>query len=88
LIADIDHFKNVNDTYGHVLGGKVIRAVAQVIHSNIKGRDIAARICGEEFAVLLQQTAIEGATSLAEHLRSAVAQGRIRRAIAKSTSAR
>lgn len=79
LVADIDHFKQVNDTYGHVLGDKVIRAVAQAMHSNIKGRDIAARIGGEEFAVLLPGTRIEDALMLAEQLRGAVARGRIRR---------
>jgi len=47
LLADIDHFKVVNDTYGHVLGDKVIRAVAHVLRSSIKGRDVAARLGGE-----------------------------------------
>jgi diguanylate cyclase len=79
LIADIDHFKKINDTYGHLLGDKVIRAVAQVIHANIKGRDIAARIGGEEFAMLLPQTTVEGGKSLAEQIRTAVARGRIHR---------
>jgi diguanylate cyclase len=79
LIADIDHFKKINDTYGHLLGDKVIRAVAQVIHANIKGRDIAARIGGEEFAMLLPQTTIDGGKSLAEQIRIAVARGRIHR---------
>ncbi len=77
LLADIDHFKVVNDTYGHVLGDKVIRAVAHVLRSNIKGRDVAARLGGEEFAVLLPQTTLTGAAAVAEQIRGTVAQGRI-----------
>ncbi len=77
LLADIDHFKVVNDTYGHVLGDKVIRAVAHVLRSNIKGRDVAARLGGEEFAVLLPQTSLNGAAAVAEQIRGTVAQGRI-----------
>src|SRR5579871_4967897 len=77
LLADIDHFKVVNDTYGHVLGDKVIRAVAHVLRSNIKGRDVAARLGGEEFAILLPQTSLNGAAAVAEQIRGTVAQGRI-----------
>jgi diguanylate cyclase len=77
LLADIDHFKVVNDTYGHVLGDKVIRAVAHVLRSSIKGRDVAARLGGEEFAVLLPQTSLTGAAAVAEQIRGTVAQGRI-----------
>ena len=77
LLADIDHFKQVNDTYGHVMGDKVLAAVAQTFRDNIKGRDVAARIGGEEFAVLLPQTTLEGAKAVAELLRLAVARCRI-----------
>jgi diguanylate cyclase len=77
LLADIDHFKVVNDTYGHVLGDKVIRAVAHVMRSSIKGRDVAARLGGEEFAILLPQTSLTGAAAVAEQIRGTVAQGRI-----------
>lgn len=77
LLADIDHFKVVNDTYGHVLGDKVIRAVAHVLRSSIKGRDVAARLGGEEFAILLPQTTLKGAAAVAEQIRGTVAQGRI-----------
>jgi len=79
LLADIDHFKVVNDTYGHVLGDKVIRAVAHVLRSSIKGRDVAARLGGEEFAILLPQTSLSGATAVAEQIRGTVARGRIQR---------
>ncbi len=77
LLADIDHFKGINDTYGHVLGDKVIRAVAHVMRSSIKGRDVAARLGGEEFAILLPQTTLKGAAAVAEQIRGTVEQGRI-----------
>lgn len=79
LLADIDLFKSINDAHGHLFGDKVIRGVANVIRATIKGRDIAARLGGEEFAVLLPQTSLEGAQALAEQIRIAVSQGRIRR---------
>jgi len=78
LLIDIDHFKQVNDTHGHLLGDKVLRAVAQVLQSNIKGRDIVARIGGEEFGVLLLQATPEGALAVADQIRSAIAHGQIR----------
>jgi diguanylate cyclase len=80
LMADIDHFKRVNDTYGHVLGDKVIRYVAQRIALSIKGRDVAARYGGEEFAMLLPETPLQGALVLAEQIRLTVARGIIHRA--------
>lgn len=79
LLADIDLFKAINDSHGHLFGDKVIRGVAAVIRATIKGRDIGARLGGEEFGILLPQTSLEGAQSLAEQIRVAVAQGRIRR---------
>ncbi|MBL8271368.1 GGDEF domain-containing protein [Steroidobacter sp.] len=79
LVADIDHFKTINDTYGHVLGDKVIRSVAEVICGNIKGRDVAARIGGEEFAIFLPDTGVAGATALANHIRAAMGSRTIRR---------
>lgn len=79
LLADIDHFKVLNDSYGHLLGDKVLRAVAQVICGSIKGRDIAARIGGEEFAVFLPDTTIAGATTLAKQICAATASRSIRR---------
>lgn len=79
LLADIDRFKHINDTHGHLFGDKVIRSIAQVLCANIKGRDIAARLGGEEFAAFLPQTSLAGATALAEQIRAGVAAGRIRR---------
>ncbi|MDY6948398.1 MAG: GGDEF domain-containing protein [Pseudomonadota bacterium] len=79
LLADIDHFKTINDQYGHVLGDKVIRALAQVISGNIKGRDIAGRIGGEEFAIFLPDTSVAGASAVASQLCSAMSSRTIRR---------
>ncbi len=77
VLIDVDHFKWVNDTFGHLLGDKVLRAIAEVLRANIKGRDIAARIGGEEFALLLPQTPLQGAHSVADQIRLAVEQLRI-----------
>lgn len=78
LLADIDHFKQFNDTYGHQVGDQVLRLVAQVLTRSVKGRDLAARYGGEEFAVILPQTDLEGALKLAEQIRLTVAGNRIR----------
>jgi len=75
LLVDIDDFKRFNDTYGHLIGDRVLRFVARVLKSSIKGRDTAARYGGEEFAVLLPGTAIENARSVAEQIRKEVAAG-------------
>lgn len=83
VLADIDHFKQINDKHGHLLGDKILKAIGQTLQSNIKGRDIAARPGGDEFAILLQQTPLSGARTLAEQIRAAVAAGRIRRADSK-----
>lgn len=88
LMCDIDHFKNINDTYGHLFGDKVIRAVAGVIRENVKGRDLAARYGGEEFVVLLPDTSLAGAQSLAEQIRHAIEKGRIKRGNSDQTVAR
>lgn len=80
LIADIDHFKAVNDNYGHLFGDKVIRSIAKILMDNVKGQDTAARYGGEEFAVLLPDTRIDAACALAEKIRRAIAVSRIRRA--------
>lgn len=88
LMCDIDHFKNINDTYGHLFGDKVIRAVAQVLKDNVKGRDTAARYGGEEFVVLLPNTPLEGAHSLAEKLRRTIENGRIKKGNSEDSTAK
>lgn len=79
LMLDIDHFKKINDTYGHLVGDKVIRAVAEMLKSNIKGQDSVARLGGEEFVVLLPETPAAGAFAVAEHIRKSIGNGKIRR---------
>ena len=80
LVVDIDHFKRVNDNYGHLFGDQAIKALAKVFISLIKGRDIAVRWGGEEFVVLLPNTPMSGAFTLAEQIRDAFGRTRIRRA--------
>jgi diguanylate cyclase len=72
LLVDIDHFKNFNDSYGHLTGDQVIRLVAMAVKHNVKGQDIAARYGGEEFAVVLPQTVLRSAITVADHIRRAV----------------
>jgi len=72
LMLDIDHFKNVNDSYGHAAGDTVLRELAQRIESQVRVSDIAARYGGEEFVVLLPGTEIESGTLLAERIRTAI----------------
>jgi diguanylate cyclase len=79
LMIDIDHFKKVNDTYGHLLGDKVIRFVGMTVKDRIKGKDLAACYGGEELAVLLPETSLAGARSVAEEIRRAMATARIQR---------
>lgn len=79
IVADIDHFKKVNDSYGHLFGDKVLRSVGQILTANTKGRATVARYGGEEFAVLLPNTSLPGAIALADTLRYAVESGCIRR---------
>ncbi|MHB8880485.1 MAG: sensor domain-containing diguanylate cyclase [Thermodesulfovibrionales bacterium] len=72
ILFDIDHFKAVNDTYGHAVGDKVLKTVSAVVAEHIRGSDILGRVGGEEFAVLAAETTLESAVALAEKIRSAV----------------
>ncbi|WHH60078.1 GGDEF domain-containing protein [Petroclostridium sp. X23] len=72
IIFDIDHFKKINDTFGHGIGDDVLREIAEIINQNIRKSDIFARIGGEEFALILPETDIKNAAQLAERLRKAV----------------
>jgi diguanylate cyclase (GGDEF)-like protein len=73
LFADLDDFKRVNDRFGHHVGDDVLRALAQILEGRTREIDLCARLGGEEFAVLLPETDLLGAESLAESLRLAVA---------------
>jgi len=69
-LVDIDHFKVVNDTYGHLVGDKALRAVTDGLQSQLRGYDLAGRFGGEEFAVLLAQAREQDALNVAERLRA------------------
>jgi len=79
VVLDIDHFKRVNDSFGHAFGDQVLRAVAQVMSTLCPDGGLAARIGGEEFALVLPGRSLEQARALAERLRATVAASRIRR---------
>jgi diguanylate cyclase len=72
LLTDVDHFKKFNDTFGHLTGDQVLRLVAMSVKQNVKGQDIAARYGGEEFAILLPNTLLHSAITVADHIRRAV----------------
>ena len=69
IMLDIDHFKRVNDTHGHLIGDNVLKMIGKLIKDSIKGKDIAARFGGEEFVLMLPQTPIKGAYTVAEQIR-------------------
>lgn len=74
IIADIDHFKSVNDTFGHNAGDRVLRSVANAISSSIRVEDTCGRWGGEEFLLLLPDTNLDAAATVAEKLRQAVSE--------------
>jgi two-component system, cell cycle response regulator len=73
LMLDVDHFKGINDTYGHLAGDKALRALAALIRGEVRPTDVGARYGGEEFVLVLPETAGPGAMTLAERLRARVA---------------
>lgn len=73
VVIDIDRFKHVNDTFGHQIGDQVLQRVATVLQKEVRTVDLCARYGGEEMALLLPQTALEGGVLLAERLRVAIA---------------
>ncbi len=74
MIADIDHFKRVNDKYGHQMGDEVLRQVARCLQNTARKTDIVARYGGEEFAIIMEDTDIPGASRIAERIRANVSK--------------
>ncbi len=74
IMADIDHFKKLNDTFGHPAGDEVLRRVGKLFADHLRPGDLCARYGGEEIAVLLPDTELAAAAAIAERLRSAVAR--------------
>ncbi|MFK4809257.1 PleD family two-component system response regulator [Devosia neptuniae] len=74
MILDVDHFKAVNDTYGHDIGDSVLKEFANRLKRNVRGVDLACRFGGEEFVVLMPDTDVRQAESIAERVRQSVAE--------------
>ncbi|MDQ3516214.1 MAG: GGDEF domain-containing protein, partial [Gemmatimonadota bacterium] len=74
VVLDVDHFKRVNDTYGHAVGDDVLKNVARTLEVSTRGVDVVGRIGGEEFVVILSEESSDGAKIGAERLRSRIAE--------------
>jgi diguanylate cyclase (GGDEF)-like protein len=74
IILDIDNFKNINDTYGHLIGDQVLKQLAQLIVNNVRKSDTVSRFGGEEFIILASRISLEEGFELAEKLRNLVAE--------------
>ena len=72
IVADVDHFKAVNDNWGHEVGDQVLKSIAETLSEGVRAVDVVARFGGEELAILLPQTSLVGAVELADRLRKAV----------------
>jgi diguanylate cyclase (GGDEF)-like protein len=76
IMFDIDHFKKINDTQGHLAGDHVLKELARLVQARIRRDEVFARYGGEEFALLLPETTIEGATQLAHDIRARVEEAK------------
>jgi len=72
LIMDVDHFKNVNDTYGHDIGDQLLKQIADSTVKTVRSADLAARFGGEEFVVLMPETDMQQASDAAERIRKTI----------------
>ncbi len=72
LLLDVDEFKAINDTFGHATGDEVLRAVAEVLEDSVRTVDLCYRIGGDEFAIILPDTGVQGAARVVERLRTAM----------------
>ncbi|MBU0689123.1 MAG: GGDEF domain-containing protein [Gammaproteobacteria bacterium] len=77
MVLDIDHFKKVNDSYGHLVGDAALKSLADIMQHNLRPHDLLVRYGGEEFAILLPDTALEDARAIAERLRKMVAANEV-----------
>lgn len=75
VLMDVDHFKSINDRFGHIAGDEVLRGMAHHAMAHLREGDLFARFGGEEFALLLPNTALDTATAIAERLRQTIAFG-------------
>ena len=73
-MVDIDHFKNINDSFGHEVGDQIIRQVAEYLRRMSRASDVVARIGGEEYLLILPDTELEPAKILAERIREAICE--------------
>jgi len=85
MMVDVDHFKRINDNYGHIVGDEVLRFIALKMRAVIKGKDIASRYGGEEFAIILPDTPFSGALHIAEELRKSIAASKLKRKSSQQT---
>lgn len=81
LLLDIDHFKNVNDKYGHAVGDSVITSVANCLKSNLRSSDVVMRWGGEEYLILLPDTDLQRAINTAEKLREQITRVDVQHAV-------
>jgi diguanylate cyclase (GGDEF)-like protein len=73
IMLDLDHFKHINDTYGHLIGDHVLARVGSALRNTIRATDVAGRYGGEEFCIVLTETSLQGACATAERLRQCIA---------------
>lgn len=77
ILLDLDHFKNINDTYGHDVGDRVLCHVAKLLNTNLREHDLVGRFGGEEFVLLLKEKQLENAVEIAERCRKRIEQSQI-----------
>jgi len=87
VMLDIDHFKAINDEFGHLMGDKMLQVIAALARASLRTTDVLGRWGGEEFLVLCPETTAEDALAVAERIRAAVAQGQYPSRRAHSVSA-
>ena len=79
VMVDIDHFQRINETFGRLVGDKVLSVIAELLGKGVKGRDTVARYGGEEFVLVLPDTPLEGARAVAEAVRRTIERSRLKR---------